>query len=1331
MPSSRVNGVAGTAQGKSTINRVRIRLTHNISNDSVDCAVCKNTYHMNCVRPPLLKKPQRGFAWSCGPCSRRQERKLEARNTPNVTDRALEGEDEELFDEEEDEHAAASDHANSGQDALTSGPKPPTADQIAQDKLWPYRYLGIHCRVEDALDYDDRIYPRASSRLGPRHQANVTLWPGRPVDLVKPAEIKRKYVKGSSHKKDAKLSKETVAALEADKIQRERRPKWVMDEPLGYVHRGEDHVNSDPLNTAKLQFRLPTIGEASSRGEQISSQPSILPDQREKLVDDYMTRAKSVAKVIGVEPYCTNFLDKALELLCIHNYNAEPALEQLRHVHRRKDLKIVELTKEEFRRFEEGVSRYGSELQNVSRHVGKSVKHAEIVRFYYMWKKTGRGKQIWGHYEGRKGKKQAKQLDTKLVDDVADDVDDSAFDNDKAAARRRGFECKFCATRKSRQWRRAPGTVPGTAVLADKGAKHSKDKGAQLFVALCQRCAGLWRKYGIQWENIDEVAKKVAQGGGRAWKRRIDEELLIELASANEANAIGMSSAAAAAAASVGVDIPSNLTIQPGQEGPKKKQKVGHDKDLHQPIPVETKIEPTKKKIIEKPPEPPLIPEPPKLKVMPCAVCTEMEPMGEQHLCCRICMLTVHRNCYGIADDRPGMKWTCDMCLNDTSSLVSYTYNCRLCPVDQMYPFELFEPPKVSHKKKTDREREKERLEREMVDQEIEARRRKQEEAGRPVEPRDALKRTKANNWVHVVCAVWTPEIKFRQADALNLAEGLSAIPETRYLQTCKLCKSNERGACITCHQCPATFHVGCAAQYGYLFGFDVTPVKGSRKDVVNTVTLGSEVGNVTAVIYCREHTVKSIIHPMNEPIENSGLNALQLFVRNYKLVTAVSGLAVNSKNSALVAANGSGTATTSASNARSSRISPTPATITSEEVDQDGDRIVHLSDVTVAEISSKTCAKCGIGTSPKWHPMASAVDKKPASPHLERNPDHSSALSNNDTTTVNGNLRTDDHLYHNVSDERGLPCQLDMPSGPVPDRKSDTVCESITASVDQVLPASSLEDVMPEPNELASPLAFQCHKCFLKKIRQPTPLTSPTPQPDPIDLEAETLPEPEHAMPVSEAWAPVVTVPDPSPYLGWPSQSVQPTNGLVHMQNGVSHSPPPDFSRANQTLYAPHSPQYQAPIYGHAHQHLGPPVQHQINGAHLPYPTHRQSVGHSVTLPYPQQGGHSQHVSQLPNGTRPPPPRPRQRSHSPLMHHDFTQGPHGPPRAAENPFATPNQLQSSPRIQYDEFYDPHAIFNRPHTPLDGMGRNGGWLVNDGQLNNGASASPSLRNLLH
>ena len=148
---------------------------------------------MNCVRPPLLKKPARGFGWSCGPCSRKQEKKLEARNTPIVGEKAIEKE-EEFIDEEEDDHAVDTKDDGSPRDEEppNSGPRPPTAEQIAQAKLWPYRYLGNHCRVEDALDYDDRIYPRAASRLGRKHQANVQAWHGHHVEYEKPIDIKRR-----------------------------------------------------------------------------------------------------------------------------------------------------------------------------------------------------------------------------------------------------------------------------------------------------------------------------------------------------------------------------------------------------------------------------------------------------------------------------------------------------------------------------------------------------------------------------------------------------------------------------------------------------------------------------------------------------------------------------------------------------------------------------------------------------------------------------------------------------------------------------------------------------------------------------------------------------------------------------------------------------------------------------------------------------------------------------------------------------------------------------------------------------------------------------------
>ena len=114
------------------------------------------------------------------------------------------------------------------------------------------------------------------------------------------------------------------------------------------------------------------------------------------------------------------------------------------------------------------------------------------------------------------------------------------------------------------------------------------------------------------------------------------------------------------------------------------------------------------------------------------------------------------------------------------------------------------EPPKVSHKKKTEKEREKDRIEREQAQKAADYYRKRQEELGRPVNPREPLKRTANNNWVHVTCAVWTPEVKFGNAKALEPSEGIPSIPPVRYEETCKACKKRDNGACVACHSCRA-----------------------------------------------------------------------------------------------------------------------------------------------------------------------------------------------------------------------------------------------------------------------------------------------------------------------------------------------------------------------------------------------------------------------------------------------------------------------------------------------------------------------------------------------
>ncbi|KAE8148024.1 hypothetical protein BDV25DRAFT_159150 [Aspergillus avenaceus] len=1289
------------------------------STDSVDCAVCHDTYHMYCVRPVLTKKPARGFAWACAACSRAQERKLEARNTPILGESQPEVE-EEIVEEEEEEPNGNGTAGSTPAIVEEETPRPATEEQVAQARMWPYRYLGIHCRVEDALDYDDRIYPRASSRLGPRFQAIVNPWPGRPVEYVKPFDIKKKYMKSSGGRKDSKLSKEALAALEAAKQEKANRPKWVMDEPLGYVRRGEDEpvpVNGKQVRTAELKFAMPTSEQIPSRGEDDAPGADLSPADREKFIDDYMTRAKELAPALGVEKFSTNFQDKALELLYANSFDAEAALAKLKQMNKYKDLKEPHLRPEEVKAFEQAVAKYGSEWRNITKHVG-TVPHYQIVRFYYMWKKTARGRQVWGSYEGRRGKKEAKRSSSaKLVDDVADDHDDSAYDNDKAAEKKRGFQCKFCSTRTSRQWRRAPGLPPGTMTPSEPHSKQ-RDKGPQLTVALCLRCALLWRKYGIQWENVDEVAKKISQSGNKSWRRRVDEELLTQLLISTE-TPISINSATAATAASIGVPVTANPQVQ--QESTKKKGRTNEKDSGVTSTATSVEPAPKKKAPTEKAPDPPpIVPDPPKAKTLPCAVCNKMEPAGDQHLSCRDCRLTVHRSCYGVSPSRNCAKWLCDMCTNDRSPLFSTCYECVLCPVTWT-EHELMEAPKSTHKKKTERDREKERLEKEMVNEAIKLYRQRQEAVGKPIGPREPLKRTDGNNWVHVTCAVWTPEIKFANSKELEPAEGFALIPTDRYRDACKICKSN-KGACVSCHfsGCNAQFHVGCAYQAQYIFGFDVTPVKSSRRETANTVRLKDEVGVASAGVWCPHHTIPNVVHGIGESTEEEGVNALQRFVQTYK--QADLSLTGTLRRAAYVqqsigalqhTATSGGHRRASAVNGVAAPPPPRDAqknTATSPEEAADEmviDSENHPSAQITGPDATRKCARCSTAYSPRWWP----IDK-----------------SRHRHSLLNG---------IGVNEPVGARYPATSASPPFlhrnPSQHSLAKLNGDYSPADRNGPVSNHEVPFGQQNQES----YECHKCHLKQIpAQPSPESRPSPYPAqrPV-LPAPRLPEPgyhnhpygPHAQPPTGVLPRPLAPPPPSGPEWHPGYDQRPNEFGDKLRNGIpvasyrSGPPPPPPSH--------HLHSFQSTPSHHA------PPHHYTSGAHPPpqaYTTHQSPYG-PMSIPSP-------HLS------HPAGPRPYAPSASPpdvqatmvrlSPQHSLSALNGGPPariypvdRVLSAPTQSPPVSQA--HIDLRGRTPPGKLDDTPviaPTGPPGSGRSAN--VNGTSGGSGASASPSLKNLL-
>ncbi|KJK82961.1 hypothetical protein H634G_01089 [Metarhizium anisopliae BRIP 53293] len=912
------------------------------SNDSVDCAVCQNTYHMNCVKPPLLKKPSRGFAWSCAACSRAQERKLEARNTPNGTDANGDIDDDDALDDDDDDMPGIITDRTTPAD--NEEHHHATAEQIYQASLWPWRYLGMHCKPEDALDYDDRIHPRASTRIGPRHQANVGVWPGRPVEYVKPLETRKG--RGAP-----KLSKEAQIAQEAEKALRTKRPKWVQDEPPGYQVRGEDLDENDPAATSTRLWMPPPSDTVSDDD-----------------IVGYMTKAQGMAKRLNIPERSTNLQDVALETLFRHDYDPAAALKALPDI-KRDSFKEPTLTPAENRKFEEGVAKYGSELHLVMKHV-KTMTPGAVVRWYYTWKKTERGRQVWGSYSGRKGKKLAKKEETaasKAADDVADADDDSAFDTEKALVQKRSFICLFCESQDCRQWRRAPASQ---GPLSENGGRAtSKDKGNQSVVALCRRCAELWRRYAVRYEPPEDLIKKAGQSGAKIWKKKQEEELLKEIQIAED---MGLMSPYRSSTPAASVN---------GLEPPRKKLKGAPERDTDAVVSdagSNTTVSRKKDKTAETTP----VPDLPKPRTLPCAICDQMEPLGDQHLSCRECRLTVHRHCYGVMDSRIQGKWICDMCSNDKSPQVSIQYKCVLCPVEYTEQ-DFIEQPKLTHHKKkmSDKDRERERLEVQQARKAAEFYRKRQEDLNRPVNPREPLKRTADNNWVHVTCAVWTPEVKFGNAKALEPSEGIPSIPRARYDEVCQVC-NQQGGACVSCHQCRIPYHVECARQAGHLLAFDITPVKSSRRDQFNIVTVKGEIGTMSAVLWCQDHIpTKTIAHKMYDVVNESGLSALQLYVQNYKQADLALTGTVRKANLMMAAAKMSGLPVVPSAR-RTSASATTAAAAPNGASNHSRNREPIDAATNAQQPGEKVCITCGIDVTPRWWPIEKTQERQLTNGH-------------------------------------------------------------------------------------------------------------------------------------------------------------------------------------------------------------------------------------------------------------------------------------------------------------------------------------------------------------
>lgn len=526
------------------------------------------------------------------------------------------------------------------------------------------------------------------------------------------------------------------------------------------------------------------------------------------------------------------------------------------------------------------------------------------------------------------------------------------------------------------------------------------------------------------------------------------------------------------------------------------------------------------------------------------------------------------------------------------------------------------------------------------------------------------------------------------------MVEGIGA-PTLRYDAVCKLCKTT-KGACASCLQCHATFHVGCAHSHGYTLGFDMTPVKVSRRDAFPVVTMNGETGTLIAAIWCKEHTPKTVVHPMNEEVEGTDQIVLQLFARELKQADlTLTGTARKAnlvdQSTRLVPL----VAPTSSNRRASAITAPTPTSARGRPSNA-GISVKEESSEPSVPKPERKCVRCKIEASPRWW----RVDGEVSPPQIPRVVDGPLGITG--AAELNG------HVEKKPVVEQG---KIVNGNGSEDHPMSDA--PPVTSPTQKTLRLDT--DV-----EATTTAAYLCQKCHWKKQN------GTNEEEEERARSVSIFKEPPQQYPLPAAQIPPYAPPPPALAGPWalpggpPSQPPPLPSWHTGVPPGPGHAP---HHLPNGTGYVP-SP-LQAPAVGHApafHAPYPPPP----NGyaAFSGAPMHSAILAAGLRPPYsgPPISGppqlHHNNGAMLVNGAM----------HSPRTMPYSPTHPHAHPASRESPFTAP----PSAVPQYPGVHGSPAP-GRPATPMDTVMRDAPAVTSapTERANTGASASPSLRNLLH
>ncbi|KAJ2743892.1 putative PHD type zinc finger protein with BAH domain-containing protein [Coemansia sp. BCRC 34301] len=783
-------------------------------NDSLKCSLCEKNYHMQCLDPPIARKPAKGYSWQCAACRRGlQEQKLQQKQpkshqgehtaiaTIDAVDTdatASDANDRKRSTRQAgvaaDDYsislrsgastialssaavatvtgsggsasAAASDNeSRSGSKRLklshgdsrlysngATGPIPRPKNR----GLWPFRYFGINTDIDDVLHDDERIYPRAVSRIGPKFQAVLP-------DMVGPSgpELDKQLV-----------AKSTTLGF----------PAFGKGSSGKQLHgpRGKDGANARWVAKSAEQLDRTWEEIEVRRGNHddqlFFKQPAYLLDED---LDMYMVSMLPFMRrhFEGVPDFTLlDCQDAALHGLVMHEYDVEEALisiPEYPEAYIRSRAPGDNWSRDDLEKFNDRLREYGSNLQAIHESIPNITRRAITLR-YYLERHTELGTHLLEAYESRShlGHRRSNFAQGEgagtIHIETSSDAGLSSFNTPASSPRIPGtatrentkkngdlpdrvtsMRCVHCQQDRSTRWYDAP------TELTSYNTRSAKASAARRVI--CGDCRDYWFHYAAM-PDLDIISARkqrpllASNGGGMNLRQQVgglnDGSADLDCAIGDVRLSDQLSSSRGNSNGSTPVGI---APLQHTLEKPKRSAQLA-------------KL--------------PMVVAPPRQRVskiwpmLPCDVCKRSTKSGDHVvLTCSDCGLCVHHACSGYPERaRINLKrWRCSVCENVFNPTISISYSCILCRKEA--------PPEVEG------------------------------------QPRPLMWRTSGNNWAHAICALAIPETRLAYDHGHVIVNGMHTIPRKSWMRPCAVC-AKLAGTIVECcdKKCYEGVHPSCA----------------------------------------------------------------------------------------------------------------------------------------------------------------------------------------------------------------------------------------------------------------------------------------------------------------------------------------------------------------------------------------------------------------------------------------------------------------------------------------------------------------------------------------